>query len=66
MSAPTVEELRERLKVLMNESYRCTGDVMNTYPAPQQHAERQAHLDWHRGYRAALRDVQKECERKHR
>ena len=53
--------LTERIRALTNASYQCTKDVERTYPAPQQYAERTAHLDWHRGYRAALRDIEREA-----
>lgn len=46
------------------ESEECTRTADRTYPHPQQHLQRTAHLDWHRGYRAALREVLKEWDKR--
>jgi hypothetical protein len=45
---------------LTAESEKCTAEADVTYPHPQEKQQRDAHLDWHRGYRAALRDGRRE------
>ncbi len=59
----TTDNLRDAIRQLTLESEQCTKDAELTYPGSQMFAQRTAHLDWHRGYRAALRDVAKAMEK---